>query len=196
MPIKARRFFCFAVLLLVLNCRKPAEDSELTPMDGLGGNFTLTGTDGKPFELASLRGRMVFLFFGYTACPDACPATMACLSRVYENLREKGIEDHVRTVFISVDPERDTPDKLKQYLDYFSVKTIGLTGKPAELATVAKQYGASFEKVQVNSAARYVIDHTTYVYLIDGSGRVRHLIKPEDPPEKITGLAMRLARED
>ena len=188
----------FAVILLVLavlGCRKPQEDKDLTPLDGLGGNFTLLAADGKPFAFNSLRGKTVLLFFGYTACPDFCPATMARLSRVYENLRQKGLEDRVRTVFISVDPERDTPEKLKQYLDYFSVKTIGVTGTNEELTSVAKQYGATFEKVQVNSAARYLMDHTTYVYLIDGLGRVRRLIHPEDPPEKITGWVTRVAQE-
>lgn len=186
----------FAVALLFFaSCRKAPETSELAPLEGLGGNFVLTGVDGKPFDFASLRSKTVILFFGYTACPDACPTTLARLSRVYEDLRKKNLEDRVRTVFISVDPERDTPQKIGEYLDYFSVKTIGVTGTIDELKEVAKRYGASFERSPSESGTGYLMDHTTYVYLIDGLGRVRSLIRPEDPPEKIARLVSTLANE-
>lgn len=190
------KWLALALLLLALpGCRNAEEDRELTPMDGLGGNFTLTGTDGRPFEFNTLSGKTVFLFFGYTACPDACPTTMARLSHVYESLEQKGMQDSLRTVFISVDPERDTPEKLGKYLDYFSVKAVGLTGTQEQLAAVAKQYGATFEKMPAYSPGQYMMNHTTYVYLIDSRGRVRRLIHPEDTPDKITGWVTKVARE-
>jgi protein SCO1/2 len=195
MSIRISALLCILWMLLAVSCRK-SEEVDLKPIEGIGGNFTLIDMDGNQFEFNSLRGKTVLLFFGYTSCPDACPATMARLTRVYEDLRKKKIENRVRTIFISVDSARDTPEKLKQYLSYFGVQTIGLTGKPEQLAAVARQYGATFERVSTDSEAEYLMDHTTYVYLIDGLGRVRHLIKHEDPPEAITPLVSKLALEN
>ena len=91
------------------------------------GNFTLTGTSGEPFQLQDLRGKIVLLFFGYTSCPDACPSTLAKLQRAFNLLSEEQIEQ-LRTVFVSVDPKRDNPKVLNEYVEYFGVNAIGLTG--------------------------------------------------------------------
>ena len=99
------------------------------------GNFTLTGTSGEPFQLQDLRGNIVLLFFGYTSCPDACPSTLAKLQRAFNLLSKEEVEQ-VRTVFISVDPERDNPKLLKEYVEYFGVNAIGLTGTKAEIDNV------------------------------------------------------------
>lgn len=190
---RARR--SVAVLLFLLAGCGRGSDADLEPLS-IGGDFTLTGTDGKPFQLASLRGQTVLLFFGYTACPDVCPTTLARLARVYERLRRDGLDHKVTAVFVSVDPQRDTPAKLGEYLSYFAVPARGVTGSPAQLAPIVRRYGASYERVQVASAAGYLINHTTYVYLIDPIGRVRHLIRHEDPPDRIADLVERVIAED
>lgn len=175
--------------------REVAPAVEPMPDLELGGNFVLSGPGGQPFDSRSLRGKTVLLFFGYTTCPDICPTTLGRLARAFALLGEKRLDDKVQAVFISVDPERDTPAKLQEYLSYFAVPTIGLTGTPEELAALAQKYGASFEKVPVEGKAGYLIDHSTYVYLIDAVGRVRHLFKHADPPEKIATIVERLIVE-
>ncbi len=196
--MRSRSLVCTGLVLaafLLLSCRGKQEDSELAPL-AIGGDFSLQGSEGKRFALSSLRGRTVLLFFGYTTCPDVCPTTLARLSKVYRELESDGVDNRVATVFVSVDPERDTPDKLKQYLTYFAVRATGVTGPPGEIDAVVEKYGASYEKVPVKSAAGYLINHSMYVYLIDGQGRVRHLFRHEDPPERIAALVKRLVEED
>jgi protein SCO1/2 len=103
-----------------------------------GANFTLTDQDGRPFQLSSLRGRVVLLFFGYTSCPDACPTTLSKLARVYKLLGRH--RERVVTLFVSVDPGRDTPRVLKEYLKYFRVNAVGLTGTKEEIDRVVGFY--------------------------------------------------------
>jgi protein SCO1/2 len=200
-PIKIadRALAALAVLCLVLaGCGSGAgldDDPELQPLP-IGGDFTLTGTDGQPFSLTALRGRTVLLFFGYTACPDVCPTTLGRLAGAYRELEKEGLADRVTTVFVSVDPARDTPEKIGQYLSYFAVPAVGATGKAEEVAAVAKSYAASFERVATDSAAGYLINHSTYVYLIDPVGKVRHLFRHEDPPQVIADLTARLIKSD
>ncbi len=145
------------------------------------GDFTLVGDGNQVFHLKDLRGEIVLLFFGYTSCPDACPGTLAKIQRA---LRLLGPEkSQVRTVFVSVDPERDTPGKLKEYLDYFGINGIGLTGTKEQIDTVAKAYHAYYLKIPGQSADYYTFNHSTTVYFHDQKGRVRHLFKEEDTPE-------------
>ncbi len=174
-------------------CRKA--DPELRPL-AIGGDFVLRGSDGQPFDLSSLRGRVVLLFFGYTSCPDVCPTTLGRLARVYQDLAKEGLDSGIETVFVSVDPLRDTPEKIAEYLDYFAVQAIGATGEPEAVAAVAKRYGASYERVEIDSAAGYVVEHSTFLYLIDAVGQVRHLFRYADPPERIVELTSKLIIED
>ncbi len=186
----ARRFALAVALLSSLACRPPEEEC-LEPLS-LGGDFALTGTDGRPFRLSSLRGRVVLLFFGYTACPDVCPTTIARLSRAMNLLKKERPKAAVSIVFVSVDAERDTPERLRDYLAYFALPVQGATGTEAEVAPVLRTFGASFEKVPIQSALKYRIDHTAYVYLIDPLGRTVHLFGHSDPPEEIARLVSRV----
>ena len=149
-----------------------------------GGNFTLTGTSGEPFQLQDLRGKIVLLFFGYTSCPDACPSTLAKLQRAFNLLSKEQIED-VRTVFISVDPERDNPKLLKEYVDYFGVNAIGLTGAKAEIDKVVKAYLAHYMIIPGQTSNWYSINHTTTVFLHDKQGKVRYRFLYEETPEQL-----------
>jgi len=180
-----------AALLAGCN-RGPDPDLEVLP---IGGDFKLVGHDGKPFDSRSLRGQVVWVFFGYTSCPDICPTTLARLSKAREILAEEKLSLLVKTAFISVDPERDTPQVMKDYLGYFSLPVNGITGAPEEIAAVAKSYGAGYERAESSSAAGYLVNHTTYVYLLDGQGRVRHLFGHDDSPERIAELTIRLLRD-
>ena len=148
------------------------------------GNFTLTGDAGKPFHLMDLRGRIVLLFFGYTSCPDVCPGTLAKIQRALNLLVTEEIKQ-VRTVFVSVDPERDKPKLLKDYVDYFGVNAVGLTGTKAEIDKVANAYQAHYLIIPGETSSWYSINHTTTVYLHDKQGKVRYLSLYEDTPEQL-----------
>lgn len=138
---------------------------------GQGGDFTLQSADG-PVSLKDLRGKVVLLYFGYTFCPDVCPTSLALIAEALKQLTPAE-QEKVQVVFVSVDPERDTPQKLKQYVAFFRPGTLGLTGTPEEIAQVAKQYGAVYRKQTVTSAAGYVIDHSSYTYILSPDGKLR-----------------------
>lgn len=155
-------------------------------MENFGGDFTLTDFDRKPFHLSDLKGKVVLLYFGYTTCPDACPFTLSKIRRVYNILGKKS--KNVQTVFVSVDPERDTPELLKKYLSYYKLGTIGVTGTPEEVATAARLYDVKYEKVDSNSAAGYLMDHTTTTFLIDPAGKVRYRFRHDDNPSLMASI--------
>jgi protein SCO1/2 len=135
-------------------------------------DFTLTDQHGQPFRLSDQRGHVVLLFFGYTHCPDVCPTTLATWKRVHEALGPDA--ERVRFVFITVDPERDTRERLQQHLAVFNPAFIGLTGTADELAAIYQAYGVFHEKAAASgSAAGYLVNHTASVYVIDPDGRWR-----------------------
>jgi protein SCO1/2 len=148
------------------------------------GNFTLTGTSGEPFQLQDLRGNIVLVFFGYTSCPDACPSTLAKLQRAFKLLSKEQI-GHVRTVFVSVDPERDNPKLLREYVEYFGVNAIGLTGTKVEIDNVVKAYHAHYMIIPGQTSDWYSINHTTTVFLHDQPGKVRYRFLSEETPEPL-----------
>ncbi|TCJ87636.1 SCO family protein [Cocleimonas flava] len=141
----------------------------------VGGDFTLTDHDGKPFELKQLRGKLVLIFFGYTFCPDICPSELSSLAKVLRSLGDDA--DNVSALFISVDPERDTPDKLKNYVPFFSPDLIGLTGSIDEISAVADAY-----KVQTKIHSKkkgsdyYLVDHSANLYVLGADGKLLNII--------------------
>jgi protein SCO1/2 len=169
----SRRFTVAIALLawtLVSACRR--EPAVQLPVLPTGGDFTLTDFNGQPFRLSSLKGKAVLVFFGYTSCPDACPTTLSKLSSVMRKLGDAAKQ--VKTVYISVDPERDTLAVLKEDLSNFELDSVGVTGTKAEIDKVVAQYGAAYEIVPTpESAAKYTVAHTTTVYALDAEGRTR-----------------------
>ena len=145
----------------------------LPRFEKLGGDFTLTSQFGAQTSLSQFRGKVVLLTFGYTSCPDVCPATLAELTRVHRTLGEDS--PRVQTLFITVDPERDSAARLKDYLSSFHPGMIGLTGPVSEISAVALKYGSHFAKPHSHSGAKYLMDHTAFTYLLDQEGVVRHL---------------------
>ncbi len=148
----------------------------------------LTDQDGRPFDLADLRGTPVLLSFGYTHCPDVCPATLADMR---DALRL--IEGPVRVVFVSVDPARDDVATMKQYVGYFGEGFIGLTGSEDEVARVAGDWGIQYARIDTGSASGYAVAHTADAFVVDGEGRLRHRIwfgaGPEVIADRVNGLA-------
>lgn len=137
-------------------------------------DFTLTDQNGQPFRLSEQRGRVVVLFFGYTNCPDICPATMSDMQVVLNRLGEQ--RDKVKVVFITVDPERDTPERLQRFIGMFDQDIIGLTGDTTALTAVYKAYGAGASRRDLpDSALVYAMDHTATSTIIDKHGQRRLL---------------------
>ena len=134
-------------------------------------NFTLTDTDGERVQLADLHGQHLLFFFGYTFCPDVCPTTIAELGETVQALGSDG--EQVQVIMVSVDPERDTPSRLKQYTTAFDASFMGLTGTPDELAAVASTFGIFYEKHDGSAATNYLVDHTATVIVVDPEGYVR-----------------------
>jgi len=134
-------------------------------------DFELTKSSGEAFLLSEQKGKVVLLFFGYTACPDVCPTTLAELRVLMEELGDK--TEQVQVVFVSVDPERDTPEKIQEYVEHFNADFIGLTGTPEDLQVIWDNYGVFRERVESESAFGYIINHTARTYLIDQDGNLR-----------------------
>lgn len=134
-------------------------------------DFTLPTSTGEEMSLSDFRGKYVVLFFGYTYCPDVCPTTLNDLQLMAETLGAERAQD-VQVVMVSVDPERDTPEQLAQYLGYFDPSFIGMTGTVEDIQPVASQFGIFFEKHEGSENTNYLVDHTSSVTLIDPEGRV------------------------
>jgi protein SCO1/2 len=131
----------------------------------------LVKANGEAFRLSGQKGKIVLLFFGYTSCPDVCPTTLAELKQVMDKLGDK--TEQVQVVFVSVDPERDTPEKIQKYVEHFNQSFIGLSGSPADLQVIWDNYGVFHERVESDSAFGYIINHTARTYLIDVDGNLR-----------------------
>jgi protein SCO1 len=134
--------------------------------------FALTRSDGTSFQLSEMRGKIVVLFFGYTSCPDVCPTTMAELNQALSELKEKDAAQ-VQVLFVTVDPRRDTPQRMQEYVNHFNSHFVGLSGTEQELSKVWSDYGIFREIVNDNSAAGYSVDHTTRITMIDRNGNMR-----------------------
>jgi protein SCO1/2 len=166
-------------LLVVAGCSRKPSRAIPDPMP-LGGDITLTDQNGRRFSTTSLRGDVVLVFFGFTHCPDACPMMLSRISRVRSILGRKA--NDVKTVFVSVDPARDTPAVLKEYLSNFSGAPIGLTGTKEEIDGVIGQYKGTYE---IKGGE---VNHTTYLYILDKEGQTRGLFSHSSPPEDIAEL--------
>ena len=141
--------------------------------------FALTDHQNRVFDLASLKGKWSFLFFGFTHCPDICPTTLAELARVRDNIAKNmdGVEA-IEFVFISVDPNRDTASKLKQYVDYFDATFLGVTGDKAQIGNLAGQLGAAYQVAFTPGTENYPVYHAVSVFLVDPQARYHALFTP------------------
>ncbi len=160
--------------------------------DSSGGDFSLTDHNGGNFRLGDHRGKVILLFFGYTSCTEACPVILSRINAVFKQLgpdRSKAM-----AVFVSVDPQRDTPQVLREYVKYFSANTVGLTGKKEEIDAVVKQYGARYEIEKSESALGYHVSHTTDIYVIDQRGALRSRFKHTDRAVQIAEGVKRLMK--
>jgi protein SCO1/2 len=153
-------------------------------------NFVLTGPDGQTVNLEDFRGKAVMIYFGYTFCPDVCPATLVELAKANQLLGEDA--EGLQVIMVTVDPQRDTPEKLETYVTHFDPGFLGLTGTADEIAAAATPFGIYYEKREGSEATGYLMDHTASVIVLDPEGHLR-LIYPfgtsgEDIAEDIRHL--------
>lgn len=178
--MRGLRMICVALMALLLQACQPAPEFQGVDLSGqaIGGDFSLRDAAGRPHSLADYRGKVVALFFGYTHCPDVCPTTLAEMRDVLPQLGDAGRD--VQVLFVSVDPERDTPDLLAQYVPAFHPSFVGLTGSAEQIADVARKYQVVYRKQ--GEGKDYTVDHTAGMYLLDRQGKSRVLINYGSDP--------------
>lgn len=145
--------------------------------DKKAANFTLVNQNGEKIALSDFRGKVVLIDFGYTHCPDICPVILSKLNDVMHELGNQ--DENVQVMFITVDPERDTVERLRDYMPYFDTNFLGLTGSPEDIDKVAKSYHIFYDKEYKDTKDDYLMSHTSSLYLIDQRGHLL-LIYPND----------------
>ena len=150
----------------------------------IGGPFTLTSPDGTTVTDQTYRGKWLLVYFGFTSCPDSCPTALLEISAALEKLGPDA--DKLQPLFITVDPRRDTPAVMGNYTQSFDPRIVGLTGTPQQIAAVALEYGVYYEPRQSGPGAEdYVMDHGTYLYLMDPEGKFVRGLDADTPGERI-----------
>lgn len=174
-----------AVALLACGDKPLPFKAKPFPDAPMAAHFTLTDQFGQPKSLSDFKGKVVSLFFGFTHCPDICPTHLARQAEVMRQLGPRA--NDLAVLFVSLDPERDTPEALKNYMDAFDPRFIALTGSPEETRKVARQYKIYWQKTALpNSALVYTIDHTTNSFVIDRQGRLRLTVPHEMAAADVT----------
>lgn len=187
-PRLLRRLRAAALGLLALGalaaCTPPEPVFRSTDISGAdyGKGFTLTDHHGQVRTLADFRGKVVTLFFGYTQCPDVCPTALSGMSEVVGRLGADS--ERVQVVFVTVDPERDTPALLAEYVPLFDPRFLGLTGSPEDIAAVAKEFRVFYRK-SGDLEGHYTVDHTAGTYVFDPQGRLRLYLRHGETAETV-----------
>ena len=180
----------FAAFALALSaCSQGSQPAGPPPLEGaaIGGDFTLTGEDGKPVSFSDFDGKYRTIYFGYTFCPDVCPVdvqrTMAGLKRFEESDPERAAK--VQPLFVSVDPKRDTPEALTEFTDAFHPRLIGMTGSKEQLDRITKDYAAYYSVGEPNESGSYLVDHTNITYLFGPDGKPIAILPTDAGPEAV-----------
>ena len=159
----------------------------------IGGPFTLVDKDGRTVTDRSFPGKYLVVYFGYTYCPDACPADVSVLARGLKALEQSHPDklERIQPLFITIDPQRDTPARVGEFAAAFSPRLIGLTGAPEQIAKVAKEYGAYYARNPDSKGSDYLMDHTRIAYLIGPDGKPITMLPVDKGPDAV---AAELAR--
>lgn len=158
-------------------------DTGLPAGVSLGGPFTLTDQNGKQVTQADFRGKWMMLYFGYTYCPDVCPTELQMMANALQLLGNDG--KNLVPVFVTVDPARDTPQVLDRYLKLFSDRFVGLTGSARQIADIAREYRVYYAKVTPKDSSTYLMNHSSFIYLVGPDGRFRALFQGGIAPAEL-----------
>lgn len=187
-----RRRLLLALPLLLAGCDggRPAWRNTDLGGKGIGGDFLLTDADGRPRKLADFHGKAVILFFGYTSCPDICPTALAKFATL---LQQPALDSRrIQVIFISLDPARDTPERLREYVPWFHPSFIGLTGDSAKISELAAKFRVTSIKKTVPGSMGYVLDHSAGAYVFGPDGRLRLYLAENARIENIAADLRRL----
>lgn len=168
-------------LLVLLPWESEEGEPEAVAEHVVAANFTLQTAQGE-LDFSRLRDNLVLLYFGYTHCPDVCPTSLALLGFALHKLEEDELKQ-VRAVFISVDPARDSIERLAEYTQYFHPSLIGATGTARQIADIAGQYGVAYSLEQEADEDDYVVNHSSMVYLLDRQGKLHEIIPHGATPD-------------
>ena len=181
-------------LLGLTGCDIGGRDKPFNGVDLTGASYAqqlaLTDQNGQPRTLGDFKGKVTVVFFGYTQCPDVCPATLAELAEVRRSLGKDG--ERVQGVFVTLDPERDTQAVLKSYMAGFDPSFVALRGSPEQTQAVAKEFKVFYAKVPGKEPGSYTMDHSAVSYVFDTNGRVRLLERYNTPPQALAEDLKRL----
>ena len=171
------------LLALVAACAPEGPKFKSSDVTGasFGRDFALTDATGKPRTLADFRGKAVVVFFGYTQCPDVCPATLATLAEAMKKLGPDA--DRVQVLLVTVDPARDTPDLLALYVPAFDARFVGLRGDDEATQRVAREFKIIYQKQPGSTPDTYTMDHSAGTYIFDSLGRLRLFVSHGQTPE-------------
>ena len=184
-----KQFLAATALLLTLQaCGSSGPSFLKTDVTGAdyGKELSLTDHTGKPRTLAEFRGKIVVVFFGYTRCPDVCPTTLSEMKMILDKLGED--RKKIQVLFVTIDPERDTPELLAKYVPAFDPSFLGLYGDEAATIKAAKEFKVFFQKVPGKTPDSYTMDHTAASYIIDTQGRLRLFARYGQPDSIATDL--------
>lgn len=161
----------------------------LRGIPGIGGPFRLTSHRGERVDETTFRGKVQILFFGFANCPDVCPTALNLMSELLDRLGSDARQ--FQPIFVTVDPARDTTEVLARYVAAFHDSIVGLTGSDTEIATIAKAFRVYYEKVTIDSALGYVIDHTASIYVLDREGVFRATLDIHQAPDDALAVLRR-----
>lgn len=169
-----------AALVALAGCSDSARSWNAKDISGLMPDlaFQLVSSEGEPVSAADSAGQIRLLFFGFTSCPDVCPTTLQKVTQATRGLPDPVRED-VQTLFVSVDPKRDTPERLQKYVNFFGDRIEGLTGTEPQLRELAKRYRTTFGYDEPDAQGNYNVSHSSAVYVFDRDGTARLLIRPD-----------------
>lgn len=192
LPISTLLAFGVALSFILTGCGGPTVPFNLANIDGVVPDleFQMSDASGKDVAARDYRGHVVLLYFGYTSCPDACPATLTILSQAITQLGSAGTQ--IRVLFVTVDPKRDTTAVLKRYVSAFGPQFTGLRGDDASLSQLARRYRVAYGLEPPNGDGYYAVDHSSAVFIFDSQGRARLLARGGDSPKAIATDLRRL----
>ena len=194
----ARLAAAMTFTLLPIACSGPAAPPATPPLEGarIGGPFALTDHNGAAVTERNFAGKYRIMYFGYTFCPDVCPVDVQNIGaglHVFEQ-QDATLAAQIVPVFVSIDPARDTPAVLKQFVGNFHPRMVGLTGSPAAIAAIAKEYAVYYKKGETQPGGGYMMDHSRVAYLMDPEGKPLALLSQDGTPQKIAAELKRWVR--
>lgn len=196
--LRAAPFLLAAALLAACSRGAPATQNATPPLAGatIGGPFTLTNQDGRTVSNKDFAGKYRIMYFGYTYCPDVCPTDMQHLGAAMRLLdqQDPALSARIVPIFVTVDPERDTPAVLKQFVSAFYPRMVGLTGSPAAIRKVADEYRIFYKKQPPSPGGGYLIQHSDYAYLMSPENKPLALVPVNGPPGPIVSTLEQWAK--